>query len=256
MKDEFGWEIPVETLPLPSQGMIYPHDSYLFGKDSIQVKAMTALEEDILTSKAYIKEGVVVEKLLESCIVDKNLNVNELVTGDKNALMIGIRITGYGPDYPVEITCNNCSSKYSANVRLDELAIKRIINPPIKEGVNLFEFELPVTGKKVHFKYLNSYDEKEKNIVKKRYKALGIEKDNAVTDYLESVIVSIGGVTDRNKLSHFIKNMPVRDSSSLRKYISENEPGIDMTSQQKCDKCGHTSKISIPITSEFFWPNT
>jgi len=256
MKEDFGWTIPTETLPLPSNGVVYSPDSYLFNKQSVQIRAMTAREEDILTSQAYIKEGNVIEKLLESCIIDKNIDVGQLISGDKNALMVGIRITGYGPEYPVSIACTNCGAKKDVNIKLDELPLKRIKNPPVEEGKNLFSFKLPVTQKKVMFKYLNSNDEKERELTRKRYKALGIVKESGVTDYLESVIVSIDDISDKNKISHFIKNMPVRDSSSLRKYITENEPGIDMTWKHQCDSCGHINNIRIPITSKFFWPDT
>ena len=108
MVDDFGIEIAAESVPLPSKGLIYPEDNPLFGMENIEIKPMTAREEDILTSRAYIKDGTVITKLIHSCLVDKTINPDDMVAGDRNALMVALRITGYGSDYDVEVTCPNC----------------------------------------------------------------------------------------------------------------------------------------------------
>ena len=113
---------------------------------------MTAKEEDILSSQAYIKEGVVIKKLIESCITDKSFDVDDLITGDRNALMVSIRITGYGSDYNITHTCKKCSHNQPVTVNLTELPIKRLQHEPVVAGRNIFSFELPVTKKIVHFK--------------------------------------------------------------------------------------------------------
>ena len=125
MKDEFNWEVPVESVPLPSKGIIYSPDSLLYNTETLQIKAMTAKEEDILTSQAYIKEGVMIEKLISSCLIDKSINVNDLIAGDRNALMVSIRITGYGSDYNVSHTCTSCDHVNKITANLSELKIKR-----------------------------------------------------------------------------------------------------------------------------------
>ena len=255
MKDTFGWEVPVETVPLPSKGELYSETSGLKGKATIQIKAMTANEEDILLSQAYIKEGTVIEKLIESCVTS-NINVDDLILGDKNALMISIRITGYGQDYNVYANCPYCNHKNDVCVDLTGLPIRRMKIQPVKIGQNIFSFQLPVTKKTVHFRFTDGHVEKERDIIKKKYKALGINKENNITGYLESVILSIDGVEDKNKITHFIKNMPARDSKELRKFITENEPGIDMKWEYQCQSCNANNQINIPITPEFFWPNT
>ena len=99
MKDDFGMEVPVESVPLPSRGLIYPVDSSSHNRETIEIKAMTAREEDILTSRALIKKGTVITQLIKSCVVDKSINVESMISGDRNALMTAIRITGYGSDY-------------------------------------------------------------------------------------------------------------------------------------------------------------
>ena len=256
MKDEFGWEVPFESVPLPSKGVIYNPDLTIYNTETLQIKAMTAKEEDILTSQAYIKDGTVIEHLIKSCLVDKSFDINDLIVGDRNALMVSIRITGYGGDYKMGHVCPHCSSNNTVVAQLSQLGIKRLKEQPLEPGKNLFEYTLPVTGKKVCYKYRTGHDENEASIKEKRMATLGIATDNRVTGYLESVIVSIDGVTDKNKITHFIKNMPALDSRKLRVYIQDSEPGIDMRWSYECKNCGRKNDIMLPITTEFFWPTT
>ena len=116
VKDKFGWEVPVEVVPLPSQGRVYPAGSPLRGRETVEIKAMTANEEDILMSPALIKQGKVLDKLMSSCLIDKSIDPQELLSGDRNALMIAIRITGYGSDYTVKTTCPNCSGQKTSDI--------------------------------------------------------------------------------------------------------------------------------------------
>ena len=256
MKDEFGWEVPVESVPLPSKGLIYSPDSVLYNTETLQIKAMTALEEDILSSQAFIKEGTVVENLIKSCLIDKSIDVNNLISGDRNALMVSIRITGYGTDYKVNHTCKSCSKSNDLNVDLSGLKIKRLTAEPKEQGKNLFFFDLPVTKKRIEFKFLTGHDQNEIETKEKRMKEIGIKTDGSITSYLENVIVSVDGVSDKNKIHHFVKNMPARDSRVLRKFIRESEPGIDMSWEYNCSNCGTHNNFTIPMTSEFFWPST
>ena len=257
VKDTFGWEVPVEVVPLPSGGLVYNPDNLLFNRDTIQIRSMTAREEDILTSQAYIKEGTTIKKLVESCIVDKSINVDDLLLGDRNALMVAIRITGYGSEYKVKHSCQNCGSSNSINIDLTELPIKRFDTQPVEQGKNLFEYTLPVTGKKVRYKYQTGHDEKRSAIEAKRRKALGIE-DSAgnVTKFLKDSIVSIDGIDDVLKIEHFVRNMPALDSRKLRLEIQKNEAGIDMFSNYECSNCSSQNDFVLPINSEFFWPST
>ena len=136
MKDDFGFEIPQESVPLPSKGIIYPVDGPLYGQETIDIRPMTAREEDILTSRALIKKGTVITHLLESCIVDKNVKANDLIVGDRNALMIALRITGYGADYKAEIQCPECSVSTKYEFDLSEMPINRLGADPDQPGEN------------------------------------------------------------------------------------------------------------------------
>lgn len=256
MKDDFDFEVPVEAVPLPSLGVVYPSDSPLFGQETIDIRSMTAREEDILTSRALIKKGTVITHLLRSCMIDKRVDPDEMLTGDRNALMTAIRITGYGADYNVEVDCPACGERSKQSFDLASLPIKRLAEPPVAEGVNLFEFKLPVTKKNVRFKFLTGADEAEISIVQERKKKQGISSDNLVTQRLMFAVQSIEGVTDKNKIATFCRNMPARDSLELRRFIDKSEPGIDMKSWMDCPSCLEHSEVRLPIGAAFFWPDS
>ena len=95
------FEIQTETIELPSKGLIYPEDNPL-SSGKVEIKYMTAKEEDILSNQTYIQNGTVLEKLLESVIVSK-INLKDLIIGDNNAVLIATRILGYGADYTVNM---------------------------------------------------------------------------------------------------------------------------------------------------------
>ncbi len=256
MKEDFNYEVPVETVPLPSLGLTYPADDPLHGRDSIMVKAMTAKEEDILTSRALIKKGTVISALLKSCLIDKNINVEKMLSGDRNALMVALRVTGYGSGYTAEVDCPACGERSKQTFSLTELPINQLKLNPTIPGTNTFEYELPLTKKKVKFKFLTGEDEQELSTIAERKKKQGVRTENSVTTRLEYAITSIDGVTDRNKISMFVRNMPARDSLALRKYIDKHEPGIEMKSWMDCPSCFEHSEVRLPLGAAFFWPDT
>ena len=256
MKEDFGFETPVDLVPLPSQGLIYPPESGFHGKEAVEVRAMTAKEEDILTSRALIKKGTVITELIKSCLVDKTLDVNVLTSGDRNAIMTALRVTGYGADYNVEVNCPACGTKQKKEFSLAELPIKRLEISPVAPGANLFTFELPVSKKTVHFKFLTGKDENEMNIIQERQKKQGAKVDSLVTTRLIHALCSVDGITDKNKINLFVKNMPARDSLALRRFIDNNEPGIEMKSWMVCDECDEHSEVNLPLGASFFWPES
>ena len=255
MLDEFGIDIPVESVPLPSRGIIYSNGGSLYGKETIDIRPMTAREEDIMTSRAYIKNGTVISKLIESCLVDKTINPDDLISGDRNALMIALRITGYGADYDVEMGCPECGKNNKCTFDLSQLPIKRLLVDPVEEGKNEFEVVLPVTKKSVKVKFLTGHDEREMMIISERKKKSGLKTETSVTDRLTRSILSIENVTDKNKIGIFVKNMPARDSLALRRFLDNYEPGVDMKAHMSCTHCYEESEVEMPIGASFFWPD-
>lgn len=256
LQDVFGWTVPVEQVPLPSGGAIYPDGNPLHGKETLQIKAMTALEEDILLSSALIKEGTVTQHLIRSCLIDKSIDPRDLLSGDRNALVVSIRITGYGSDYRAIASCTSCGKSDNYSFDLSQLGIKRLGAAPVRPGSNEFSFTLPVSKKQVIFKLTTVRDEDEDRVTKEKMKKLfpDAKQDGAVTKLLENQTISIDGKTDRVAISAFIKAMPAADSRAYRNYISKIEPGLDMSLEIKCRSCGAESKVAVPLGASFFWP--
>lgn len=255
MRDEFGFDIPIDLVPLPSNGLTYPKDSSLYGQEVVQIKAMTAKEEDILTSRALIKRGTVVSALIKSCLTDKSINVRTMLAGDRNALLVALRVTGYGSEYIVEVDCPECSERSKQEFNLTELPIKRLEIHPLIPGENVFEFKLPMTKATVKFKFLTGADEEDMTVVNSRRKKAGFKQDNLVTQKLQYSIIAVGEHSDPAKVQSFISNMPARDSLELRRYIDKHEPGIEMKQFMECPSCSEQSEVTIPLGASFFWPD-
>lgn len=255
VKAEFGLDIPTELVPLPSGGRVYPKAFPFHGKDTVEITPMTAREEDILTSRALMKKGTVISELIRSCLVDKSVNVVDLLVGDRNALMVAIRATGYGTEYDAEIECGDCNVKAPQQFDLGALPIKHLVIDPVEEGTNVFQFRLPLTKKNVKFRFLTGRDEEEIVITQDRQKKqnLGSAETGVTTNLLYS-LVSIENVDDRQKIAGFVRAMPARDSLALRNYIRDNEPGITMKQEVTCPSCHQTELVNIPIGISFFWP--
>lgn len=255
-KRELGFDIPVDLVPLPSKGLIYPPGHALHAKDRVEFRAMTAKEEDILMSRAFIKKGTVITELIKSCLMNREVRVEDMVSGDRNALMIAIRVSGYGAGYAPTYTCPNCSANNELNVDLTELPIKPLKIEPAEAYSNLFRFKLPMSKKTVGFKFLTGEEEEEILRSMEAKKKRGMLNDNVVTTRLLHSIVEIEGNRDRNTISRFVQYMPARDSLELRKYIDDNEPGVDMSFDFQCSFCDFGQRMQLPIGPSFFWPNS
>lgn len=252
---EFGWEIPVDVAPLPSAGVIYPANSSLHGRDKVEIKAMTAKEEDIIMSKAYSKLGTTITELIRSCLIDKSIDPNLMLVGDRQALLVAIRITGYGADYRCEVDCGDCGKRGTDVFDLSSLEIEPLKVDPTVPGLNEFDVILPVSKKKVTLKFLTGRDEEELSIeVERRKKLLGDAAENPITTRMQHQIIRIDNITDRNKIASFVVNMPARDSKFLREFYANNEPGIKMKSRYSCSHCGAESEVNLPMGASFFWP--
>ena len=240
-------KFPTEVVDLPSKGLLYPEDSPL-STGKIEIKYMTAKEEDILTSANLIKQGVVVEKLLESLIVDKSIKVDDLLVGDKNSLLIASRILAYGKEYEVEIDGRKIE------VDLTQLKDNQLDDSIVTNGANEFEFELPATKRKLTFKLLTSGDER---VIDEEVK--GYEKIHGIgyelTTRLKHQIISVDGDTKRASINSFVDNEFLsRDSIAFRTYVSTIMPDVDMTSTYTDDD-GEEKEFTVPMTVTFLWPN-
>ncbi len=255
MKDDFGLDIPTELVPLPSGGKVYPEGSALHAQTTVEIRPMTAREEDILTSRALIKKGTVITELIRSCLVNKAIDPNSLVAGDRNAIMTSLRITGYGSDYSAEVQCPECKETSSQSFDLTKLPLKQLEEDPDTLGVNLFSFTLPYTKKVVKYKFLDGQDEAEINKLNERSKKSGSKNSNMITLRYRYQIQAVDNITDKTKIQMFIRNMPARDSRALRAHIDKIEPGIEMKGWMECPHCGEESEVRMPLGASFFWPD-
>lgn len=254
-KRELGVEIAVDLVPLPSRGKVYAADHPLHMAESVEYRAMTAKEEDILMSQALIKRGTVITELIKSCLINRNIDVQTLLSGDRNALMIAIRASGYGNIYAPSYQCPQCEFKNELSVDLNLLPIKPLEIEPVSPGVNAFEFKLPKSNKMITFKFLNGKEEEEIVADMETRKKKGMLNSNLVTSRLLRSITSIEGNTDRSLINKFVQYMPALDSMKLRDYIDAHEPGVSMKIDFKCGSCDHFEEMSLPLGSSFFWPS-
>ena len=241
------YKFPTEVVDLPAQGLLYPKDSPL-SSGQIEIKYMTAKEEDILTSANLIKKGIVVEKLIDALIVDKSINTNELLIGDKNAVLVASRILGYGKEYEVVIDGQR------VEVDLTKLKDKKLDKKIVSNGVNEFEFELPATKRKLTFKLLTSADEKSIDAEVTGYEKIGDGIGYDLTTRLKHMIVSVDGDTKRASINSFVENEFLSiDSIEFRQYANKIMPDVDMTSTYT-DADGEEKEFTVPMTVQFLWP--
>jgi hypothetical protein len=250
MADTKQPKFPSEVIDLPSRGTVYPKDSPL-SNGKVEIKYMTAKEEDILTSQNLIKKGIVIDVLLNSLILTKGVTSEDLIIGDKNAVMVAARILAYGSEYEVEVTNPETAEKFKHTFNLTDCPFKELPKE-IDYSKNLFELKLPISKKIVQFKLLDGKDEKAIDIDLKRTQKLGTTSD--ITTRLRHSIVSIDGSDDRAEINTFVNNMLSRDSLALRQYITKVAPDINL--EQDIMMEGELVTVDIPLTTEFFWPTT
>ena len=256
----FSFVAPTRFVELPSRGRFYPEEHRLHNISNIEIRFMTAKDEDILTSKTLLKKGLAIDRFLKNILVDKSIDIDELLLGDKNALIIAARTTGYGSLYQTKVTCPACSSRSEYEFDLDFCSIDHGEDftgydiTEVKEGY--FNIKLPVTELIVTVKLLSGADEKKVlNLFKiKKIKKRNNISESSVTDLFRILIKSINGSADRYHIDQFIESMPAMDSKYLRKAYEKITPGIDMSQDFVCEFCGTDTELEVPLNAEFFWP--
>jgi len=239
-----------EVIDLPSKGKVYSENSPLLS-GKIEIKYMTAREEDILTSQNLIKKGVVIDKLLDSLILTKGVKADDLVLGDKNAVMVAARVLAYGPDYECEVTNPNTGETFTHSFNLADCPFKEIDD---NVSGNIFETTLPVSKAKVSFKLLTGKEEKAIETELKSVSKMGNQVTPELTTRLRYTIISVNGDDSQPTINEFVQNMLSRDSLYLRQEIAKVSPDIEL--QQEIEIEGETVTVDIPMTVNFFWPES
>ena len=242
------FKLPTETIELPSKGLMYPKENPL-SEGTIEMKYMTAKEEDILTNQNYIKQGVVIDKLLKSLIVNKDINYNDLLIGDKNAIMVAARILSYGKNYEFSYEGE------SQNIDLSKLDSKNLNEELYKDGKNEFSFTLPHTENQVTFKILTHGDEQKIEQEVKSLKKINKQSSSEVTTRFSHIITSVNGSSEKKDIREFVNNyLLAKDARELRKYYQEVSPDLDMKVYLNTPT-GEEEVADLPIGLNLFWPD-
>ena len=243
-------KFPSEIIDLPSEGKLYP-DGHPLKDGKVEVKYMTAKEEDILTSQNLIKKGVVIDRLLDSLILTSGVKTDDMILGDKNAVMVAARILAYGPEYTCEIPNTIDGGLITKTFNLADCPFKKL---PKDVTENKFEVTLPISKKVVTFKLLTGKDEQTINEELKASEKVSIEVKPELTTRLRHTITSVDGDDSQATINTFVQNLLARDSMYLRKEIKNITPDIELT--QEMEIGGESVKVDIPMTVGFFWPDT
>ena len=242
--EENKFNLPTETVELPSKGLLYPETSPL-SSGKVEMKYMTAKEEDILTNQAYIQKGIVLDKLLESLIVTNGVEVKDLIVGDKNALFVAARVLGYGKDYSFMFDGRQTTVDLSTieNKPFDDLTVTK--------GINEFPFILPHSDVRLTYKLLTGHDEKNIEREIEGLKKINKESSSELTTRLKYMITSVNGDRELKSIRQFVDNhLLARDSRALREFIKTTQPDVDLTFTTDSGE-----EVAIPIGLNFFWPD-
>ena len=253
----FSFVVPTEFIELPSQGKFYPEGHPLHGEDSIEIRQMTAKEEDMLTSRTLLKKGVALDRVISSLIVNKSIDPDSLLVGDRNAIIIATRVSGYGNMYETKVSCPNCGTKQDYSFDLNQANIydgadaKDLGVKTNDDGT--FNITLPRTGVDVQFRLLNGRDEKLFVSGMQSDKKTKAEKN--ITRQLAAIVVSLNGDTSMQAKQYFIDNVPSIDSRHLRLAYRLSAPNVDLTQHFQCIECSHEQEMEVPLSADFFWSN-
>jgi len=254
----FSWTVPTEFVELPSQGRFYPPGHPLQGQETIEVKYMTAKEEDILTDRSLLKKGVAIDRALQNLIVDSRVKVNDLLMGDKNALLVAARVTGYGAEYVTNVTCPSCQNVDEHEFDLQDLRTVDTEAAMAEHDVHLterntFVLTLPVSKAQIECRMLTGEDEAAITKIATR-NSKASKGSGLLTTQLAKTIVAINGNPSPTQIGVLATTMPAKDSRYIRKVLAEVVPNIDMSQEFNCTNCDYSADMEVPLTADFFWP--
>lgn len=238
---------PTEVIDLPSKGKFYP-EGHPLKSGQIELKYMTAKEEDILTSTNLIQKGIVLDKLIDSLIVTKGVTHEDLLLGDLNAVMVASRILGYGKDYPINVTCPKCGTSVEHSVDLTQIETKEIDDKELS-------FVLPISKKTITVRLLTRKIEKQIQAELESLKKIGLQVEPEATTRLRFIVSKVDGATDAKTIRETVDNMLVADTRALREFYKSVTPDVKFDTTYTCQGCDMTSTLPFSIGLNFFWPD-
>jgi len=246
-------KFPTEIIDLPSKGYFYPEKSPL-SSGTVELKYMTAKDEDVLTSQNLIAKGTVLDVLLANLMIDKKIKVSDLLIGDKNALLIAARVLAYGKNYEFELVSPVTGEPTTHNLDLTSLKDIPVDFSKLPKGKNEFEFSLPTSKRVIKYKLLTSGDV---DNIDREAKSLNkiSDIDRTLTTRLKSMIIEVDGNTEKQTINNFVDNeFFAVDSLAFREHIVDNTPDIDLEISVDID--GEEVEVAVPMTVQFFWPSS
>ena len=255
----FSFVTPTEFVEIPSRGEFYPEGHPLCGVETIEIRHMTAKDEDILTSKTLLKKGIALDRMLKNIMVDKRVDTSTMLVGDKNALIVSARISGYGADYETRVQCPNCGTTNETVFDLNETSLTDVTLYQELDSVErvgqYYDIALPRSGVTVRTRLLTGVDEERQLRNNRMAKKAGVKKEEkTLTSQFRSFIIAVNGDTTQKSISGFIDAMPASDSRFLRNTYKAITPNVDMHMLFECDSCDYDSVMEVPFTADFFWP--
>ena len=251
---------PTEFVELPSKGLFYGAQHPLHNVTSMEIRHMTAKDEDILTSETLLKQGIALDRMLQNIIVDKRIKVKDLLVGDKNALVVAARVHGYGPEYRTKVNCPSCATPQEYIFDLNSLENNNELEDVYasydisQTEDNTFLLPLPKTEYTVELKLLTGVDEKKLTELSRRKKKHKLMEANT-TSQLKMLIVSVNGLQDKKTIEDFVNRLPAMDSRYIRRVYTKLMPTISLDHEFICSECSYETELEVPFTTDFFWSN-
>ena len=254
----FSFVVPTDFVDLPSKGKFYPENHPLYNAESIELRQMTAKEEDLLTSKTLLKKGIAIDRLLESLIIDKRVKADSLLVGDRNALVIAIRISGYGAEYTTKVTCPSCEHAQKKTFDLITTKSQNYSDLSVLDIAanddGTFTTELPKTKLNIKFRLLTGKHEKALLSGMKMDRQQN-KHEKTVTRHLRNMVCSVNDNSTSEALNYLIQNIPSMDSRHLRLAYKAASPNVELKDMFVCESCDFDQVMEVPLTADFFWPD-
>jgi hypothetical protein len=255
MFNPLSFTAPTEFVDLPSKGIGYSKEHPLHGKDMIEIRYMTAKDEDTLSNQSLIKKGVALERLLENIIIESEIDPLTLLIADRNAILIKARGTAYGYDYEARVKCPNCDTN---NTMMFDLR-----NPEVTGGIQpdqdivkltdsgVFTTKLPFSKFNINFRLANGIEESKIAQV-----LINDKKEFSISGQYKEMILSIEGHSDKEVINQFVDNMPMTDSVHFKMCLKHATPSVNISETLVCKNCSHEQEVQVPFGTDFFWPNS
>jgi rRNA maturation protein Nop10 len=252
------FSVPKEEVRIPSNGLVYSQTSGLCNSRTVEMRYMTTGDEDIMISPTLVRQGTWLTKLISACMMNKGINPDKMLVGDRNALLFWLRQTAYGSDYDLKVLCPSCGKNFNHVFKLDKLILKTLDVKPIAEGVNEFDFVLPISKIPVKFSLMTGeMDIEYTREVQEQTKSGNTSQERLASGKIIKQLTEIAGVRDKKQIERFVHTrMLAKDSMALRDYIEEITPDIIQEQQATCPECGASNKYSVPLEMQFFWPQS